>query len=103
MVFGFGKDKKPAEEPKPAEPAPNVPHVTAPQPAADPYASDPVLAAMPRPCSLFEFGPTVAVGSEYMRGVCSGDNPDAIQACTWTIEELAGKPKEKKHVYRVEF
>ncbi|GLC58799.1 hypothetical protein PLESTB_001402300 [Pleodorina starrii] len=61
------------------------------------------LHRMPRPSSVFEFGPMVQVGSDYMRGVCTGDNPDAIQACTWTIEEAQGKPKEKKHLFRVEF
>eukprot|EP00198_Chlamydomonas_reinhardtii_P007045 XP_001696381.1 predicted protein [Chlamydomonas reinhardtii] len=101
-MFG-GKDKgakKPEETPKPAEPAAPVPHVSS---APDPYATDPVLSQMPRPSSVFEFGPMVQVGSDYMRGVCTGDNPDAIQACTWTIEEAQGKPKEKKHVFRVEF
>ncbi|KXZ45166.1 hypothetical protein GPECTOR_57g456 [Gonium pectorale] len=100
MVFGR-KDKKPEEEPKPVEPAPEVPHVSSLQP--DPYSSDPVLSQMPRPSSVFEFGPMVQVGADYMRGVCTGDNPDAIQACTWTISQAEGKPKEKKHVYRVEF
>jgi hypothetical protein len=100
-MFGGGKDKKPVEEPKQEEPSPAVPNVSSTQP--DPFASDPVLSQMPRPSSVFEFGPLVQASSEYMRGVCTGDNPDAIQACTWTIEEVQGKPKEKKHVYRVEF
>ncbi|GFR40629.1 hypothetical protein Agub_g1211 [Astrephomene gubernaculifera] len=101
MVFGIGKDKKPEEEPKPQEAVTSGPHVSSLQ--QDPYESDPVLSQMPRPSSVFEFGPMVQVGSEIMRGVCTGDNPDAIQACTWTIEEAQGKPKEKKHVFRVEF
>ncbi|KAG2486211.1 hypothetical protein HYH03_015173 [Edaphochlamys debaryana] len=96
----MGKDKGKKEEAPKQEP-PTVPHVSSPQ--TDPYAADPVLSQMPRPSSVFEFGPTVSVGSDYMRGVCTGDNPDAIQACTWTIEEAQGKPKEKRHVFRVEF
>lgn len=105
MVFGLGKEKekekRQEEELKPEEPSPAAPSLESPQP--DPYSSDPVLSQMPRPLSVFEFGPMVQVGSDYMRGVCTGDNPDAIQACTWTIEEAQGKPKEKKHVFRVEF
>ncbi|GIL47898.1 hypothetical protein Vafri_4517 [Volvox africanus] len=101
MVFGMGKDKKPTEEAKQEESLPPVPNVSSTQP--DPFTSDPVLSQMPRPSSVFEFGPLVQMGSDYMRGVCTGDNPDAIQACTWTIEEAQGKPKEKKHVFRVEF
>ncbi|GLI69614.1 hypothetical protein VaNZ11_014281 [Volvox africanus] len=101
MVFGMGKDKKPAEEAKQGDSLPAVPNVSSTQP--DSFTSDPVLSQMPRPSSVFEFGTLVQVGSEYMRGVCTGDNPDAIQACTWTIEEAQGKPKEKKHVFRVEF
>jgi hypothetical protein len=57
----------------------------------------------PKPSSVFEFGPQIQVGADMMRGVCTGDDPDAIQACTWSIEPLQGKPKEKKHSYRIEF
>ena len=108
MVFGLGGKK---EEPKSTKLAPAEASVTqAPSlgslskaDAQDPYTADPVLAQMPRPSSLFEFGPLVQVGQNYMRGVCTGDDPDAIQACTWTIEEAQGKVKDKKHIYRVEF
>lgn len=59
--------------------------------------------SMPKPSSVFEFGTTVQVGADFMRGVCTGDDPDAIQACTWSVEPLQGKAKEKKHLYRIEF
>lgn len=100
MVFGRGKKQAEEPKPEPVEPPAPTPHVGT---TADPYASDPILSQMPRPSSVFEFGPMVQLGQEYMRGVCTGDNPDAIQACTWTIEEAQVKPKEKKHIFRVEF
>ena len=53
--------------------------------------------------SVFEFGPTVSIGQSYMRGVCTGDDPDTIQACAWQIEPVQGKPREKHHLYRIEF
>ena len=53
--------------------------------------------------SVFEFGPTVSIGQNYMRGVCTGDDPDTIQACAWQIEPVQGKPREKHHLYRIEF
>lgn len=115
MVFGLNKkDGKEQAGPQPSTAAAGNMPVPPQQPPpslaslagkldADPYASDPVLSQMPRPSSLFEFGPMVQVGQDYMRGVCTGDDPDAIQACTWTIEEAEGKAKDKKHLYRVEF
>jgi hypothetical protein len=53
--------------------------------------------------SVFEFGPTVAQGQSFMRGLCSGDDPDVIQACTWSEEVAQGRPRDKHHLYRVEF
>lgn len=102
--FDFNSDKQqkaeqkaettvaPAETPKPSTSAP----ATAEAPARTPTA-------VPRPTSTFEFGPLVAGGSNYMRGNCAGENPDAVQACTWTIEPLPVKPREKRHLYRIEF
>jgi hypothetical protein len=108
MVFGLGGKKEGPKADK--QPPPEATVAQAPSlgslskgDAQDPYAVDPVLSQMPRPSSLFEFGPLVQVGQNYMRGVCTGDDPDAIQACTWTIEEAQGKVKDKKHIYRVEF
>ncbi|KAL6748128.1 hypothetical protein V8C86DRAFT_1798740, partial [Haematococcus lacustris] len=68
-----------------------------------PIADSDALPTLPKPSSVFEFGPQTLVGMEFMRGICTGDDPDAIQACTWSIEPLQGKPKEKKHQYRIEF
>ena len=62
-----------------------------------------VPAAMPRPTSIFEFGKPAPVSADHLVGMCAGDNPDAIQACTWTIEPLQGKAREKRPVYRIEF
>lgn len=52
--------------------------------------------------SVFEFGPVVSAGQDFMRGVCIGDDPDAIQACTWSVE-TAQRSREKHHLYRIEF
>lgn len=108
MVWPFG-GKKESEEQVPME-TPSLQSLTKPQtqasaPQDDPYASDPILSQMPRPSSVFEFGQTVSAGQGYMRGVCTGENPDAIQACTWSIEVAPqpAKPKEKKSTYRIEF
>lgn len=57
----------------------------------------------PRPTSIFEFGKPVPISSDHLVGMCAGDNPDAIQACTWTIEPLQGKAREKRPLYRIEF
>ncbi|KIZ06382.1 hypothetical protein MNEG_1569 [Monoraphidium neglectum] len=65
---------------------------------ADMFASP-----VPRPASIFEFGKPVPLSSDHLVGNCAGDNPDAIQACTWTIEPLQGKSREKRPVYRIEF
>ncbi|GBF92293.1 hypothetical protein Rsub_05376 [Raphidocelis subcapitata] len=56
-----------------------------------------------RPASIFEFGKPAPVTAEHLVGMCAGDNPDAIQACTWTIEPLQGKAREKRPLYRIEF
>ncbi|MEW5307920.1 MAG: hypothetical protein WDW38_010569 [Sanguina aurantia] len=71
----------------------------------DVYATDPVLSKMPRPSNLFEFGPLVNLDQDFLRGVCTSENPDAIQACTWSLErvERKVKPKGKRHAYRIEF
>jgi hypothetical protein len=60
-------------------------------------------APLPRPTSIFEFGKPVPISSDHLVGMCAGDNPDAIQACTWTIEPLQGKAREKRPTYRIEF
>ena len=57
--------------------------------------------AITRPTSVFEFGPPVAAGAEFLRGMCAGDNPDAIQACTWSVETVEKKAKGRK--FLVEF
>lgn len=64
---------------------------------------DSLLGLLPKPMSTFEFGPPVTVGGTIMTGVCSGDNPNVIQACAWTLETLQGKPGDKKPAYRIEF
>lgn len=67
-------------------------------------ASDNELAeSLPRPSSIFEFGEPVPGGGEILKGMCAGADPDAIHACTWTIEQAQGKGREKKPKYRVEF
>jgi hypothetical protein len=81
--------------------------------AASAAAADPALAAVARPTSVFAFGPTVSAGGEVLRGMCAGDDPDAIQACTWTIEKAEASPRPgapgaargggKMHAYVVEF
>jgi hypothetical protein len=58
---------------------------------------------LPRPTSIFEFGKPVPISSDHLVGMCAGDNPDAIQACTWTVEPLQGKAREKRPIYRIEF
>lgn len=58
---------------------------------------------LPRPSSIFEFGEPVPVGGDILKGMCAGSDPDAIHACTWTIEQAQGKGREKKPRYRVEF
>jgi hypothetical protein len=50
--------------------------------------------------SVFEFGPTVSAGGSLLKGLCTGDNPDAIQACSWVVEKNQGGKKLK---YKVEF
>lgn len=57
----------------------------------------------PRPASIFEFGKPLPITADHLVGMCAGDNPDAIQACTWSIEPLQGKAREKRPVYRIEF
>eukprot|EP00882_Tetradesmus_deserticola_P007668 GHRQ01008075.1.p2 GENE.GHRQ01008075.1~~GHRQ01008075.1.p2 ORF type:complete len:105 (+),score=33.19 GHRQ01008075.1:261-575(+) len=64
---------------------------------------DVLAAALAKPTSIFEFGDTVPVGSDILKGMCAGSDPDAIHACTWTIEQAQGKGREKKPKYRVEF
>lgn len=64
---------------------------------------DLLAGALPRPTSIFEFGKPAPVSAEHLVGNCAGDNPDAIQACVWTMEPLQGKPREKRPMYRIEF
>ena len=96
-LWPFGKGPLQADkipEPKPSKQQQQQ------QPGADPSNDTPYL---PKPVSVFEFGPSTQVGSDFLRGVCSGDNPDAVQACTWSVDTLQGKPREKKPAYRIEF
>ena len=79
------------------------PKAAAAKPGAVSSNVEPPSGFLPKPVSVFEFGAPVAVGTEFLRGVCSGDNPDAVQACTWSVDALQGKPREKKPVYRIEF
>lgn len=83
---------------KPAQPADKPTDLLQPQDAASLLPHP-----MPTPTSIFEFGPLVPVGSEYMKGMCAGEDPDAIQACSWSIDKVQGKPKEKRHLYHIEF
>jgi hypothetical protein len=55
----------------------------------------------PKPSSIFEFGEGVAAGGDVLRGMCAGADPDAIHACTWSVEQAQGRKKQPK--YRVEF
>lgn len=56
-----------------------------------------------RRTTVFEFGPTVKAGDVVLNGVCTGDNPDVLQACTWSLEQIDPKSKDRKPQYRVEF
>jgi hypothetical protein len=95
------------------KPAPAAPASTSGAPAASSSGKPPISIAQPQQegpapagvaaSSLFEFGPLVQVGSDIMRGVCVGEDPDAIQACTWHVEPAQGKPRDKAHTYRIEF
>lgn len=76
---------------------------TAAAAGGDSKTADLFASPMPKPASIFEFGKPVAISSDHLVGMCAGDNPEAIQACTWTIEPLQGKPREKRPVYRIEF
>jgi hypothetical protein len=92
------------QQPNPQQAAAGV--TTAATAAANRAASaaDSALAAASRPTSVFAFGPTVAVGGEVLRGMCAGDDPDAIQACTWTVEKAEpGGRGGKALAYVVEF
>lgn len=110
MFWGKKDDKKDDKEaagtttttaPPPSTAPSIVKSAEPPSKPADQQGGD--LLSLPKPSSVFEFGQTVQVGADFMRGVCTGDDPDAIQACTWSIEQAQGKPKEKKHQYRIEF
>lgn len=69
-----------------------------------PAGSDNEIAdTLPKPTSIFEFGESVPVGNDILKGMCAGSDPDAIHACTWTIEQAQGKGRERKPKYRVEF
>lgn len=52
----------------------------------------------PEEVSVFEFGPSVPVGGSVLKGMCIGENPDAIQACAWTVAKSQDKKKLKYHV-----
>jgi hypothetical protein len=56
-----------------------------------------------KPTSIFEFGEPVPVGGDVLRGMCAGADPDAIHACTWTVEQAQGRGRQKQPKYRVEF
>mmetsp|Transcript_12517 Transcript_12517/g.22402 ORF Transcript_12517/g.22402 Transcript_12517/m.22402 type:complete len:82 (+) Transcript_12517:210-455(+) len=53
--------------------------------------------------SLFEFGPKVDINGEILRGNCVGENPDAIQACIWSLETVEKQQADKTHRYKIEF
>lgn len=59
--------------------------------------------AAAKPTSIFEFGEPVPVGGDVLRGMCAGADPDAIHACTWTVEQAQGRGRQKQPKYRVEF
>lgn len=86
-------EQQPAAAPPPAELLKQLPA----------EASELLAATLPKPTSIFEFGELVPVGGDVMRGMCAGADPDAIHACTWTIEQAQGKGRKKKPMYRVEF
>lgn len=60
-------------------------------------------ASQPKPSSIFEFGEAVPAGGDVLRGMCAGADPDAIHACTWTVEQAQGRGRQKQPKYRVEF
>jgi hypothetical protein len=60
-------------------------------------------APLPKPSSIFEFGEPVPVGGDVLKGMCAGADPDAIHACTWTVEPAQGRGRQKQPKYRVEF
>mmetsp|Transcript_21355 Transcript_21355/g.46679 ORF Transcript_21355/g.46679 Transcript_21355/m.46679 type:complete len:110 (+) Transcript_21355:84-413(+) len=109
MVFGLFNKAADKPETKDAQPVDSQPTTSKQQPslqttkAGEQKLDAGVDSAASRPSSVFEFGPTVQVGQDILRGVCAGDDPDAIQACTWSIEPAQGKPKDKQHTYRIEF
>lgn len=53
--------------------------------------------------STFEFGKQVQPGDEYLKGSCAGDNPDAIQACVWSIQTSGSSGRGKQPLYHIEF
>lgn len=60
-----------------------------------------LMQLLPNALSTFEFGPVVIPGGDVLRGVCTGENPNVIQACTWSLDKLEGAGK--KPAYRIEF
>ena len=94
-MFGFGKKKQEQQEKENEKQADaekqkvSVSRAIPTKPAVIGDQDDAML-AMPRPSSVFEYGPTVGAGGEYMRGVCTGEDPDALQACTWSLEPVPG-------------
>jgi hypothetical protein len=56
-----------------------------------------------KPTSIFEFGEPVQAGGDVLKGMCAGADPDAIHACTWTVEQAQGRGRQKQPKYRVEF
>jgi hypothetical protein len=61
------------------------------------------LATQAKPTSIFEFGEPVQAGGDALKGMCAGADPDAIHACTWTVEQAQGRGRQKQPKYRVEF
>mmetsp|Transcript_43738 Transcript_43738/g.131103 ORF Transcript_43738/g.131103 Transcript_43738/m.131103 type:complete len:99 (+) Transcript_43738:59-355(+) len=98
MGFPWGKKDQSGKEDGKGGDA-NAPsfRVTKDSPSA---ASTPEIPA--QASSVFEFGAVVPAGKDFMRGVCIGDDPDAIQACTWSVE-TAQRGRDKTHLYRIEF
>lgn len=96
---------KRAAAPTAAEAAADAAAIAQARDVAAQLGADPGLlpVTMARPTSIFEFGEPVPVGGEVLRGMCAGTDPDAIQACTWSLEPVQGKGRERRPHYRVEF
>ncbi|KAL4858910.1 hypothetical protein ACK3TF_001282 [Chlorella vulgaris] len=71
-------------------------------------AASSAQAAQAEPLSTFMFGGDVVEGVTPLIGNCTGDNPEAIQACEWTPGVLnrpkgSGGKEEKKQRFAIFF